>query len=106
MYIIGITFCVLSLVLYYGYGTQDLYACHLATITCLVFYLGQKIPLYMFLVERAHAVRSVTRTRLQDWVYLSGIVLIVLGFGSLTVALFVWSYWEYDPDTKLCRIGE
>lgn len=98
-------FCFLSAVLVFGYGTQAESPCHLAIITCLVFYLGHKLPIYAFLVERTHAVRAITRTRLQDWFYIFGMVLVTVGFGSIVVCLFIWDVWTYDPSSKQCRIG-
>ncbi|KAL3423741.1 hypothetical protein PVAG01_05488 [Phlyctema vagabunda] len=105
IYIIGLASCMCSLILFYGYGTEDQSACHLAIITCLTFYLGQKLPIYIFLVERAHIVRAVTRTRLQDCYYVGGLLVVILGFGTLTVILFVWRTWSYDHAQKICRIG-
>ncbi|RDW64084.1 hypothetical protein BP5796_10586 [Coleophoma crateriformis] len=88
-----------------GYGTQANRPCKLARIICLVFYIGHKLPLYAFLVERTHAVRSVTRRRLQDWFYISGMISVTLGFISIVVSLCIWDGWFYEPASGQCQIG-
>lgn len=105
LYVFGSLFCFFSAILVFGYGTQASRPCSLAITVCLVFYLGHKLPLYAFLVERTHVVRSVTRRRLQDWFYIFGMLSVILGFGSIVVCLFIWDVWLYDPVIKRCRIG-
>lgn len=46
-------------------------------------YVGMKILMYLFLVERAHAIRAPRARRLHDWVWMSGILVIAIGFGAV-----------------------
>jgi hypothetical protein len=58
----------------------------------------------LFLVERAHAVRYRLKRRREDRVWLAFVVIIVLGFGSITSLAFAYPVANLGGDQK-CRIG-
>lgn len=59
--------------------------CRAAIDLCLVFYVGGKVFLYPFLVERAHQLVATKLPRLHDAVYLLGIAMVLFGFGVLAL---------------------
>lgn len=70
----------------------------------MVFYVGSKVLVQLFLVERAHAVRYRLKRRRQDWVWLVSVGIIVLGFGTIAGVAFAYPFAEIGDDFK-CRIG-
>ena len=98
-------FCFSGFFIFYGYGDTSRDSCQAATIICVVFYLGQKVILYLFLVERIHIVRAFSRTRFQDCVYVLGFASVALGFAIISAALFKWRVSKYDTVRKVCQVG-
>lgn len=82
-------------------STEEL--CRAGIIICLIFYVGGKVIMYLFLVERVHLIRS--QPRAKDLVFLIGTFVILCGFGVIAVFAFM------DPVTAIstidgqCRIG-
>lgn len=70
-----------------GVSEPEETTCQSGIVVCLVFYVGMKILMYLFLVERAHTIRAPRARRLHDWVWVSGILVIAVGFGA------VGKYW-------------
>jgi hypothetical protein len=70
----------------------------------LVFYVGSKVLVQLFLVERAHAVRYRLKRRRHDWVWLASVAIIVLGFGTIAGVAFAYPFADIGDDGK-CRIG-
>lgn len=60
---------------------------------------------YIFLVERAHAIRAPYVRRTSDWIWLFGMFVIVTGFGSIAICAFLWPIAEMSPKDGRCRIG-
>ncbi|CZR50784.1 uncharacterized protein PAC_00658 [Phialocephala subalpina] len=71
----------------------------------MVFYLGQKACLYLFLVERTFSVNKNLRPRMKDWIYLSGLVLVIVVFSALGSTTFVCNIADYDEENRICHIG-
>ncbi|KAJ4398309.1 hypothetical protein N0V91_010285 [Didymella pomorum] len=72
---------------------------------CLVFYTGNKLTIYIFLLERARVVRAPFVPRLHDRVWLSGMFIIVGGFGSIAVVGYMSPVVELSDLDGRCRIG-
>ena len=66
---------------------QLCHICHGTMELCLVFYVTSKIIVYLFLLERASSIRGIPRLRDPYWV--SGILIIVLGFGTIAIFAFI-----------------
>ena len=60
--------------------------------------------MYMFLIERAHALRAPYR-RLSDWVWLTSTAVIILGLGCIAVVSFIFPVAEISTKDRICRIG-
>jgi hypothetical protein len=87
-----------------GMDLSTVSSCRAAIYVCLVFYLGSKVFVQLFLVERAHAVRYRLKRRIEDRVWLAFVAIIVLGFGSITSVAFAYPVANLASDQK-CRIG-
>ncbi|KAF2733974.1 hypothetical protein EJ04DRAFT_437984, partial [Polyplosphaeria fusca] len=80
--------------------------CHAAVIICLGFYTVAKIALYVFLLERAHVARAPTMQRhTQDWIWITGILIIIFGFGALSTACYMFERHSMSSVDGECRIG-
>lgn len=79
--------------------------CRAAIDLCLVFYVGGKVFLYLFLVERAHQMVATKLLRLRDPIYLLGIAIVLFGFGVLAVFAFLHPVTSLSQIDGKCRIG-
>lgn len=79
--------------------------CRAAIDICLVFYVGGKVFLYLFLVERAHQLVATKMARHRDWVYIIGILVVLFGFGVLAVFAFIKPVTQLSKIDGKCRIG-
>ena len=79
--------------------------CRAAIDICLVFYVGGKVFLYLFLVERAHQLVATKMARHRDWVYIIGILVVLFGFGVLAVFAFIKPVTNLSAIDGKCRIG-
>ncbi|KAF2004433.1 hypothetical protein P154DRAFT_426697 [Amniculicola lignicola CBS 123094] len=86
-----------------GLATQTI--CHSAVMICLGFYVGGKVTMYVFLVERAHAMRAPYMQRLHDWIWLLGMFTVGAGFGSIAIVGFLWPIAHMSSTGGRCRIG-
>ncbi|KAK5046823.1 hypothetical protein LTR84_007177 [Exophiala bonariae] len=103
VYFWGMCFIIAVATLRFGYQIGSDNACFASIILCLVFYVVDKIILYLFLIERIHIVRSRRYTRLTDNWYVVNIAILVLGFGSIAVLSFIFPVAELSDGQ--CRIG-
>ncbi|KEF58738.1 uncharacterized protein A1O9_06664 [Exophiala aquamarina CBS 119918] len=103
VYFWGTCFIIAVATLRFGYQIKNQRACLAAIILCLVFYVVDKVILYLFLIERIHIVRSRRYTRLTDNWYLANIAILVLGFGSIAILSFMFPVAELTDGR--CRIG-
>lgn len=60
---------------------------------------------YIFLVERAHALRAPYMKRSHDRIWLWGMLIIVVGFGSIAICGFIWPVANVSEADGRCRIG-
>lgn len=104
LYFFAIAFVATAAILQSGLDLSTVASCRAAIYICLVFYVGSKVLVQLFLVERAHAVRYRLRRRRQDWIWLASVAIIVLGFGSIAGAAFAFPIANIADDNK-CRIG-
>ncbi|KAF2680568.1 hypothetical protein K458DRAFT_392619 [Lentithecium fluviatile CBS 122367] len=105
LYALAISFVTSAAVVESGLGLSSSSACHAAIIICLVFYVGSKVTMYIFLVERAHALRAPYMKRSRDWIWLTGMLTIACGFGSIAICGFVWPIADLSHIDGRCRIG-
>ncbi|KAF2773523.1 hypothetical protein EJ03DRAFT_370948 [Teratosphaeria nubilosa] len=107
LYFFGIGFDLASGVTVANLGlhqTNDR-GCKSAMYVCLVFYCGAKIVVQAFLIERAHAVRHKLKKRLNDWIWISFMVVTVLGFGTIVILALRSPDGSVDSNDHQCRIG-
>ncbi|KAK3069657.1 hypothetical protein LTR53_011837 [Teratosphaeriaceae sp. CCFEE 6253] len=89
-------------------GTFDLTRekdCRGAMYVCLVFYVGTKTCIQLFLIERVHAIRAKLKTRLQDWLWLCSMFVLVAGFGTIAILAFIAPVGVVSPVDGQCTIG-
>lgn len=105
IYFLGCSFCVSACLLYFGHTIYNESSCRAAIFLGLVFYLGQKACLYLFLVERTHSVQKKLLIRRKDKIYLSGMSFVLVGFTSIGIAAFRFHVANYNQEQNICHIG-
>ena len=69
LYICAIIFVLAASILESGLDLRTLPSCRAAIYLCLVFYVGCKVCVQLFLTERAHAARYMIKRRCKDWLW-------------------------------------
>ncbi|KAF4548182.1 Hypothetical protein D9617_31g064180 [Elsinoe fawcettii] len=105
LYFMSAAFLLSAALIQTGFNVNEVGSCNAAVYSCVVFYFMSKGFIQLFLIERAHAIRAHKLSRCQDRVYLSFVVAIVFGFGSIMVAAIVWPIAEVSDIDGFCRIG-
>lgn len=105
IYILGLGFVISGTLLQLGVGLSTYNRCRAAIDLCLVFYVGGKVIVYVFLVERAHAIRAARYRRYQDWVWAVSMLIVVGGFGTIAVFAFLEPVVDVSELDGKCRIG-
>ena len=105
IYVLGLCFVISGIVLQIGVGLSSLQRCRAAIDICLVFYVGGKVIVYVFLAERAHALRATKYRRYQDWIWIISMIIINFGFGTIAVFAFLGPVVEISSIDGKCRIG-
>ena len=72
---------------------------------CLVFYVGDKVISYLFLVERTHQIRGPHCARYQDPSFLFSVSIVLGGFGVIAVFAFLYPVTSLSQIDGKCRIG-
>ncbi|KAF2451764.1 hypothetical protein P171DRAFT_438439 [Karstenula rhodostoma CBS 690.94] len=101
----AICFIFATAVVESGQSLASYNICYSAIIICLVFYTTNKLAIYMFLLERARIVRAPFMRRHRDWLWISGMIIICAGFGSVAILGFVFPVAELSQLDGRCRIG-
>ncbi|KAI9847806.1 MAG: hypothetical protein M1837_001699 [Sclerophora amabilis] len=89
----------------YGFGLTTLQRCHSAVLLCLAFYVGSKMIIYMFLIERAHAIRVSRLTRFEDTWWLLSMLCLLCGFGTIAILAFIDPMYEMSEENGRCKLG-
>ena len=105
VYFWGICFIISAATLQFGYGVSSQKACLASIMLCLVFYVVDKVIMYLFLIERGHAVRWRQCARRSDRWYLVNMAIVILGFGTIAVLSFIFPDAEFSTVDSKCRIG-
>ncbi|KAH6900166.1 hypothetical protein B0T10DRAFT_17751 [Thelonectria olida] len=105
IYVDSFAFVVVTTILQQIFGLNSSYSlCHGAILLCLVCYVTTKIMIYVFLVEKAHIIRSNGRKRLQSKLYCFN-SFGMLGMYCVVVVLnFVFRIAKID-ENGVCIIG-
>ena len=104
-YFWGICFIISVATLQFGYGVSSQRVCLASIMLCLVFYVVDKVIIYLFLIERAHVVRCRQYARRSDRWYLVNMAIVTLGFGTIAVLSFIFPVAEFSTVDGKCRIG-
>ncbi|KAF2457261.1 hypothetical protein BDY21DRAFT_392487 [Lineolata rhizophorae] len=102
---LAVAFVFCAAVVESGLGLSTDSSCFSAIIVCLVFYVLSKIVMYVFLVERAHALRDPFLSRAHDAVWVSFMLVVLTGFGSIATVAFVYPLHDISALDGKCRIG-
>ncbi|TKA66403.1 hypothetical protein B0A49_08959 [Cryomyces minteri] len=105
LYLFAAIFVLSSGVLETGLGLTTQSECRASILTCVIFYIGSKILLYVFLVERIYAIRSSYATRFKDWLWVICMSVLVIGVGAIAVIAFLWPLAHFSAVDGKCRIG-
>ena len=105
VYFWGICFIISVATLQFGYGVSSQRVCLASIMLCLVFYVVDKVIIYLFLIERAHVVRCRQYVRRSDRWYLVNTAIVVLGFGTIAILSFIFPVAELSAVDGKCRIG-
>ncbi|KAF2128343.1 hypothetical protein P153DRAFT_35240 [Dothidotthia symphoricarpi CBS 119687] len=105
LYFVSMAFVLSAAVVESGLSLQTHSICRGAIILCLAFYVGSKCIMYLFLVERAHALRAPYMHRTHDWLWMVGVLTIFGGFGTISVCGFIWPLSTISEVDGRCRIG-
>ena len=103
VYLCGLTFTIsgFGLILATGMGNDDL--CDTGIQLCLVFYLGGKVILYVFMCERLRAIRQGIVDRCADILWQRCFFGVLTIFGQITIICF---YYDLDTMSQgYCTIG-
>ncbi|KAF3042141.1 hypothetical protein E8E12_006643 [Didymella heteroderae] len=105
LYFDSMCFVLSAAVVETGLGLAALGVCRGAVFLCLGFYVLSNVIMYLFLIERAHALRSPFMKRMGDWIWVVGFTLTLSGFTAMGVVAFVHPIAEVSSLDGRCRIG-
>ncbi|KAK7403581.1 hypothetical protein QQX98_010674 [Neonectria punicea] len=104
IYIDSALFVVVTAVLQQIFGVNSSYPiCHGAILLCLVCYLTTKF-IYLFLVEKAHIIRSTHKTRLQSKLYCFNSFGMLGIYSVVAILNFIFRIAKID-ENGVCIIG-
>jgi len=105
VYFWGICFIISTAVVRSGFQVTNDSLCLASILLCLVFYVVDKVLMYLFLVERVYVVRRRRHSRRGDRLYLVNLAIVILGFGCIAVFSFIFPVAERSLTDRKCRIG-
>ncbi|KAF4970935.1 hypothetical protein FSARC_2131 [Fusarium sarcochroum] len=84
-------FVVTTAILQQVFGVNtSFHICHGAILLCLICYVTTKILIYVFLVEKAHVIKSSTTRRRNSKLYLFNMITLLGGYGVVVVLNFIY----------------
>ena len=103
IYLDGVSFILAVFVLTLDTGMQNNYFCEAAIQLCLVFYLGGKLLLYIFMCERLRAIRRALIDRCADILWQRCFWGVLVIFGQIAIICF---YYDLESmERGWCAIG-
>lgn len=84
-------------------SVQSTNRCHNSIYLCLVFYLGQKVFAYVYLIERMHVLSL--KTHREDKVFWASSAIVLMGFGTIAGLAFAHPVTSISTIDNICRIG-
>ncbi|KAF2678934.1 hypothetical protein K458DRAFT_315510, partial [Lentithecium fluviatile CBS 122367] len=105
LFFFALSFIVCLTVVESGQSLRTHQLCYSAAMICLVFYTGNKLTIYIFLLERARIVRAPFMPRLKDGLWVTFMIIICGGFGSIAIVGYLTPIVELSPLDGRCRIG-
>ncbi|KAF4781833.1 hypothetical protein HER10_EVM0003889 [Colletotrichum scovillei] len=76
-----------------GNGTSRA-TCRATALLCPIIYMGSKIFIFLFLVDRAHVIRSTKKARLRSKLYLWNIFLVIGIYGTISSYNIADTVWD------------
>ncbi|KNG48373.1 hypothetical protein DDE82_007552 [Stemphylium lycopersici] len=104
-YLLSIGYVFSAAVVHNGISLSTVGSCKAAMRLCLIFYAGSKVSMYLFLVERAHALRAPYVARYRDLLWLLSTIGIFASLGFIGIAGCVAPLSYLDEDDGRCRMG-
>ncbi|KAF2630365.1 hypothetical protein BU25DRAFT_335195, partial [Macroventuria anomochaeta] len=105
LYFVSMCFVFSAAVVKSGLGLVSLGTCRVALFLCLGFYVLSKVVMYLFLIERARALRVPFMKRTHDWIWVTGFILVFSGFTAIGVVAYMNPVADMSPIDGRCRIG-
>ncbi|KAH7256727.1 hypothetical protein BKA59DRAFT_552472 [Fusarium tricinctum] len=91
IYVDSYGFVFTSAILQQVFGVNSSFnICHGAILLCLICYVTTKILIYVFLVEKAHVIRSSQTLRRNSKLYLFNMITLLGGYGVVVVLNFIF----------------
>ncbi|KAJ3157503.1 hypothetical protein HK101_001415 [Irineochytrium annulatum] len=85
------------------YSYNDPVACDIAILYCAILYATNKIVIYLFLIEKAHAI-SGQHSRWGSTQYLFNMGLLI-PFCAVEVLMLIYRIYTMDPNSQQCHVG-
>jgi hypothetical protein len=105
LYMAAIVFVGAAAIMETGVGINSPALCNAGSYMCVALYCLNKVLMYMFLIERAHSIRAPYTRRLKDWVWLTWMLVLGVGFPLLVGLAFFSPLKGLSPADQKCRIG-
>ncbi|KAF5020841.1 hypothetical protein F66182_7124 [Fusarium sp. NRRL 66182] len=91
IYIDSFFFVIATAILQQVFGVNTSFnVCHGAILLCLICYVTTKILIYVFLVEKAHVIRSSTTRRRNSSLYLFNMITLLGGYSVVVILNFIY----------------
>ena len=105
VYLCAMCFVLSASILMAGWPFTTHNVCKAAIDLCLVFYLGHKIFVNLFLVERLHQLRAHRIPRHKDVLLYTSVAVVLGGFGTIAAFAFMDPVASVSDTDHKCRIG-
>ncbi|KAF1926397.1 uncharacterized protein M421DRAFT_7010 [Didymella exigua CBS 183.55] len=104
LYFLALAFIFSSAIMLAGQGLFNHNLCFSATWICLILYTACKGTIYIFIVERIHAVRAPFVRRTRDWLYWSLMAIVVGSFFGVAINAYLKLIIKMQDDGR-CHMG-
>ncbi|KAK6432508.1 hypothetical protein LTR95_011325 [Oleoguttula sp. CCFEE 5521] len=102
---VAIAFVAIAEVLEGAFDLGTIGSCRAAIYLCIMLYVGSKVLVQLFLVERVHVIKTHLHSRRQDRLWLLSIAILAVGFGIILTVALVNPIADFGGEHQVCSIG-
>ncbi|OQO04662.1 hypothetical protein B0A48_09584 [Cryoendolithus antarcticus] len=102
---VAIAFVAIAEVLEAGFDLDTIGSCRAAIYLCIILYVGSKVLVQLFLVERVHIINTHLHSRRQDRLWILSIAILAVGFGIILTIALVNPIANFGDEHQVCNIG-